>query len=127
MTRYVLMAASTGDRALSFDVRYFEVAAGGYSTLERHDHPHAVLVLSGRGQVILDDEVSELTPFDCVYVAPGTLHQFRAAPDEPLGFLCIVDRDRDKPAAATPDDIARLCRNPVIAELLQTGRKLGPS
>ncbi|RMF21021.1 MAG: cupin domain-containing protein, partial [Deltaproteobacteria bacterium] len=96
----------------------FEVAPGGYSSLERHEHPHAVVIVSGRGSVILDDEVSELAPLDCVYVAPGTLHQFRAALDEPLGFLCIVDRERDRPVAASPKDVERICKNPEIARLL---------
>ncbi|MBI2536308.1 MAG: cupin domain-containing protein, partial [Gemmatimonadetes bacterium] len=38
-----------------------------------------------------------ITPYDCVYVAPGTTHQFRATGTEPLGFLCMVDRVRDRP------------------------------
>ena len=118
MTRHVLLAASAGDEALSFDVRYFEVEPGGYSSLERHRHPHAVVILRGRGHVILDEHVSELAPFDCVYVAPGTLHQFRAAAQESLGFLCIVDRERDRPVPATPEDVRRICTNEVIARLV---------
>jgi mannose-6-phosphate isomerase-like protein (cupin superfamily) len=38
-----------------------------------------------------------LVPFDCVFVAPGEPHQFRADDGEPLGFLCMVDRERDRP------------------------------
>ena len=29
------------------ELRYFEVAPGGFSTLERHEHMHAVLILRG--------------------------------------------------------------------------------
>jgi hypothetical protein len=25
------------------------------------------------------------------------VHQFRATGDEPLGFLCVVERERDRP------------------------------
>ncbi len=32
-------------------LRYFEIAPGGYSTLERHQHTHAVLILRGHGTV----------------------------------------------------------------------------
>ncbi len=118
MTRHVLLSASAGDEALSFDVRYFEVEPGGYSSLERHEHPHAVVVVRGRGSVILDDQVTDLRPLDCVYVAPGTLHQFRAAEQEALGFLCIVDRERDRPVPANAEDVRRIYRNPLIAKLL---------
>ena len=37
--------------------RYFEVAAGGYSTLERHGHLHAVMILRGRGRCLVGDQV----------------------------------------------------------------------
>ena len=39
---------------------------------------------------------------DLVTVPPKTWHQFRAAKDAPLGFLCMVDAVRDK--AELPDD-----------------------
>jgi quercetin dioxygenase-like cupin family protein len=97
--RQVLLGEGEGETALNFVVRYFEVGAGGYSTLERHDHPHAVIVLRGKGSVRLGDETTEIAPFDCVYVAPGAVHQFRADRGETLGFLCVVDRVRDRPQA----------------------------
>ena len=37
VTRQLLFS----DPRLDCEWRYFEVAAGGYSTLERHDHVHA--------------------------------------------------------------------------------------
>ncbi len=36
-------------------LRYFEIAPGGYSTLERHQHTHAVLILRGRGSVSIGE------------------------------------------------------------------------
>ena len=95
--RQTLLGEGEGEGALAFLTRYFEIAPGGFSTLERHGHPHAVVVLSGRGHVVLGKETISLAPHDCVYVAPETPHQFRADLGEPLGFLCIVDRDRDRP------------------------------
>jgi ribulose-bisphosphate carboxylase large chain len=32
-----------------FHVRYFEIAPGGYSTLEKHEHEHVVIPIRGRG------------------------------------------------------------------------------
>ena len=79
------------------ELRYFEVAPGGFSTLERHEHMHAVLILRGRGHCLVGDEVKQLETRDLVTVPPMTWHQFRATTDEPLGFLCMVDAQRDKP------------------------------
>ena len=96
VTRRVLLGAPEGDE-LAFELRYFEVAAGGWTSLERHQHPHAVVVLAGRGEVRLVSERHPIAPFDAVYVAPGDPHQFVAAADEKLGLLCVVDCERDRP------------------------------
>lgn len=82
---------------LSFVTRYFEIEPGGWSTLERHQHPHSVVILRGAGEAVLGGTRHAICPFDCVYVAPGAVHQFRATGAEPLGFLCVVDRERDRP------------------------------
>lgn len=82
----------------AFHVRYFEIAPGGFTTLEQHAHEHAVLVLRGRGQVVLGEQTHDLHFGDLVYVGPREQHQFRnSAIGEPLGILCIVDAQRDKP------------------------------
>jgi ribulose-bisphosphate carboxylase large chain len=36
---------------------------------------------------------------DVAYVAPNEPHQFRARGDEPFGFFCVVDADRDRPVS----------------------------
>lgn len=97
VTRQTLLGEGEGEEPLSFLTRYFEVQPGGYSSLERHDHPHSVVVVRGTGEVVLEGETHEIGPLDCVYVAPGEVHRFRATGDEPLGFLCVVDRERDRP------------------------------
>ena len=99
ITRQVLFAQP--DQAC--ELRYFEVAPGGYSTLERHRHTHAVLVLRGRGRVRLGDAVHEVAERDLVTVDPMTWHQFHAAPDSALGFLCLVSKERDKPQLPASD------------------------
>lgn len=45
VTRQVLF----DDPHLAAQWRYFEVAPGGHTTLERHRHVHAVMVIRGRG------------------------------------------------------------------------------
>ncbi len=87
------------------ELRYFEVAAGGHSTLERHQHTHAVLILRGRGSVRIGEEVEPLAQNDLVTIDPLTWHQFVAAADSPLGFLCLVSRQRDRPQLPTDEDM----------------------
>lgn len=100
VTRQVLF----DDPALHCQLRYFEVAPGGYTTLERHEHVHAVVIQRGRGRVLVGEAIAAVAPFDLVRVPPKTWHQFRADDDAPLGFLCLVNHDRDRPEL--PDDAA---------------------
>jgi quercetin dioxygenase-like cupin family protein len=83
--------------ASAFQTRYFEVGPGGYTSFERHRHEHCVVVLSGHGRVRLGEEWHSIGPRDVVRVPGGAPHRFCAGPDEPLGLLCIVDRERDPP------------------------------
>jgi quercetin dioxygenase-like cupin family protein len=108
ITRQVLF--SQPDQAC--ELRYFEVAPGGYSTLERHEHTHAVLILRGHGSVRLGESVQPVAERDLVTVDPLTWHQFHAAADAPLGFLCLVSKERDKPQLPSDDEAARLLKNP---------------
>jgi quercetin dioxygenase-like cupin family protein len=93
---------------LPVQLRYFEVAAGGHTTLERHQHIHAVMVIRGRGQCLVGDRRHDIAEHDLVSVPPMTWHQFVAAPDQPLGFLCLVARDRDRPQLPSADEARRL-------------------
>jgi quercetin dioxygenase-like cupin family protein len=81
-----------------FQLRYFEIAPGGFSSFERHAHEHAVVVLRGHGEVQLGEASQRIGFGDIVYVAPHEPHQFRnPSTDEPFGFLCVVDTERDRP------------------------------
>jgi quercetin dioxygenase-like cupin family protein len=93
ITRQVLFAQP--DHAS--ELRYFEIAPGGYSTLERHQHTHAVLILRGHGTVRIGPDTHPIGERDLVTVDPLVWHQFEAAADSPLGFLCLVARERDRP------------------------------
>ncbi|HUQ68512.1 MAG TPA: RuBisCO large subunit C-terminal-like domain-containing protein [Planctomycetaceae bacterium] len=83
----------------AFDVRYFEIAPGGYSSLEKHAHTHVVIGLRGTGVLDSRGEQRTINPFDIGYVPPLAVHQLHNRGDEPFGFLCIVDHDRDRPQA----------------------------
>jgi quercetin dioxygenase-like cupin family protein len=103
------------DPRLMGELRYFEVAPGGYSTLERHQHMHAVMILAGAGRALVGTAVHAVKPHDLITIAPWAWHQFRAAPNEKLGFLCMVDAARDRPQLPTPDDLTALRADPAVA------------
>jgi quercetin dioxygenase-like cupin family protein len=123
VTRQVLFS----DPALQGELRYFEVAPGGFSTLERHKHMHAVLVLRGRGHCLVGVEVKRIEMRDLITVPPMTWHQFRATSGEPLGFLCMVNATRDKPQLPSDEDLARLASNAKIAVFLRGEPEAGSS
>jgi mannose-6-phosphate isomerase-like protein (cupin superfamily) len=118
ITRQVLFA----DRHQGSELRYFEVAPGGFSSLERHEHTHNVLILRGCGHCLVGREVREVATHDLIAVPPMTWHQFRATGEEPLGFLCMVNAARDKPQLPSPEELAEFEQSPRIADFLNGGR-----
>jgi quercetin dioxygenase-like cupin family protein len=104
VTRHTLLGAGpAGEAGLGFELRYFEVAPAGYSSLERHEHGHAVVIVKGKGAVRLGEITEPVSALDVVYVAPHDVHRFSADAGEALGFLCVVDRVRDRPAVVDED------------------------
>jgi ribulose-bisphosphate carboxylase large chain len=87
------------DAKTQFDLRYFEIEPGGYSSLEKHVHEHVIIGVRGRGVLIRSGEEMSLNVNDIAYVKPSQPHQLRNAGAEKFGFYCIVDRQRDRPQA----------------------------
>jgi mannose-6-phosphate isomerase-like protein (cupin superfamily) len=116
ITRQVLF---TGGDGLGCELRYFEVAPGGWSSLERHHHPHAVMVVRGAARVLVGGRIVEARTHDLVRVPPLTWHQFQVAGDEPLGFLCLVNCDRDVPQRPDAAALAALRRDPAVAAFIR--------
>ena len=81
----------------AFDLRYFEIAPGGHSSLEKHFHTHVVIAARGVGMLLCGETRISLKAFDVAYVPPLRVHQLRNESTEPFGFFCIVDHDRDRP------------------------------
>lgn len=114
IARQVLFA----EPSLGCELRYFEMDAGGYSTLERHEHAHAVMVFRGHGHCLLADAVIPVKPHDLVTIPAWTWHQFRATKGEPLGFLCMVNARRDKPQLPTEAELRAMRATPEVAAFL---------
>ncbi len=115
ISRQVLFA----DAKLGCELRYFEMAPGGYSTLERHAHVHAVMILRGAGDCLLGDEVRAVKPYDLISIPPLTWHQFKATQGEAFGFLCMVNAKRDKPQLPSAAELKALKADPRLADFLK--------
>ncbi|NPV92653.1 MAG: cupin domain-containing protein [Firmicutes bacterium] len=116
ITRQVLF---DGETDFPCQVRYFEIDEGGHSTLERHQHVHVVMIIRGRGRVLLNDRVEEVKEFDLVTIPPQNWHQFRATEGTPLGFLCLVNVERDRPVLPGEEDLEMLRADPDIAGFIR--------
>lgn len=90
----VRMRIAVGDAqgAPNFVMRVFDVSPGGHTPYHSHDFEHEVFVLQGSGRHVDGGEEQPLAPGDVVYVAPGSVHQFRASPNESLRFICVVPK-----------------------------------
>ncbi|KWT95165.1 RuBisCO large subunit C-terminal-like domain-containing protein [Candidatus Magnetominusculus xianensis] len=100
ITRHELVGKN-GELA-DFDLRYFEIGQGGYSSLEKHVHIHVIICVRGTGTLICEENSYVLRPFDIAYVPPLHVHQLRNdGSDGVFGFFCIVNHLRDKPLMPT--------------------------
>jgi len=106
------------EAALGCQLRYFEMGIAGYSTLERHEHMHAVMILRGHGTCLVGEDVRDVKPLDLITIPAWTWHQFRASAGEKMGFLCMVNQIRDKPQLPNEADLFGLRANPAIAAFL---------
>ena len=107
------------DAGLAAQVRYFEMQPDGHSTLERHRHMHAVMILRGRGRCLVGNQVFDVAEGDLVRIPALHWHQFRATAGEPLGFLCVVNSERDRPQLPDAQALATLRADPRIAEFIR--------
>lgn len=101
------------------EVRYFEVEPGGHTTLEKHEHTHVVVPIRGKGSALVDNEVFDINCNDIIYVPSWNWHQFRAAVDDYLGFLCMVSVERDRPTLPTAAEVEELKKDERVAAFIR--------
>ncbi|MGQ4806731.1 1-methylthio-D-xylulose 5-phosphate methylsulfurylase [Candidatus Entotheonellaceae bacterium PAL068K] len=101
------------------DLRYFDLKPDGYSTFERHQYVHCVVIIRGPGQCVVGQTISDLEPFDIINIPAMTWRQFRANRDDHLGFLCWVKYDRDRPSRPTETQLQEIRANPYVAQFMR--------
>jgi quercetin dioxygenase-like cupin family protein len=103
------------DLGADFELRYFELEPGGYSSVEKHAHVHLVVAVRGAGRALVGGAVVDLAPLDALYIPSLTPHRWLNEGDEPFGFLCTVDADRDRPQPLSDEELAALAADPRTA------------
>jgi quercetin dioxygenase-like cupin family protein len=88
---------------LNFEMRYFELQPGAHSNLEQHIHEHGVLILRGAGTVRLGTEVFPIGTGDAVFIPAEEIHEFVAADNQIMGFMCVVLNTRLREVAYEMD------------------------
>lgn len=106
-----------------FHLRYFECAVGGFSTLEKHEHVHVVMIARGKGKVIVNDKIYDASPMDLIVIPQHAFHQLINTGDEPFAFFCTVDAKRDKFTLLTQEEIDTLKKDPEISKYIQVPTK----
>lgn len=89
-SKHVLIGDNEG--APNYIMRYFHLKPAGHSKLERHPQEHEIIVLHGVGEIQIADTSRPVGPFDVAFIEGGELHQFRAAQNHDLGFICIIPK-----------------------------------
>jgi len=87
-TRRLLLGPADG--APNFALRVFSLAPGGFTPDHQHPFEHENLILEGRGLLRTADRDVPLAPGMVILILPGEQHQFRAAAEEGLSFVCLV-------------------------------------
>lgn len=88
VTKQVIIGPEDG--AKKYAIRYFEVAPGGYTSLDNHKHDHGIFILRGKGRVLLGKEKYKIGFGDAIYISSNETHQFENTGDQPLAFLCVI-------------------------------------
>jgi gentisate 1,2-dioxygenase len=77
------------------------------------------MIVRGTARVLVGNHIVEARTHDLVRVPPLTWHQFQTHGTEPLGFLCMVDCDRDVPERPDATALAELRRDPALAAFIK--------
>ena len=90
VTKHILIGEK--EDAQNSIMRYFNLAPGGHSKLEKHPQEHEVLVIRGKGKVQIGENNFLIKPFDAVFIEGNELHQFSNPYNHPFGFICVIPR-----------------------------------
>lgn len=77
--------------ALRYSLAHATLPSGETSQPHSLKTSEVYYILSGKGEMHIDDETQLVEPGDAVYIPPNARQFIRSCGDEPLVFICIVD------------------------------------
>jgi oxalate decarboxylase/phosphoglucose isomerase-like protein (cupin superfamily) len=77
------------------------------------------MAIRGHGRALVGREVVEMAPFDVVETPPLAPHRWVNAGEEPFGFLCTVDAERDRPQPLSNAELEQLAADPKTAPFIR--------
>lgn len=77
--------------ALRYSLAHATLAVGETSQPHSLKTSEVYYILSGKGEMHIEDETQLVEPGDAVYIPPNARQFIRSCGDEPLVFICIVD------------------------------------
>lgn len=78
------------DLDLSYSLAHAEIDPGQETAPHRLSVSEVYYILSGFGEMYIDNETGNVKPGDSIYIPPGSVQKIRNTGDEILKFLCIV-------------------------------------
>jgi quercetin dioxygenase-like cupin family protein len=87
------VAIGADDGAPFFNMRVFEVPAGGATPHHSHWWEHEVFVLTGQGIVKTEQGDKAISHGTTVFVPGDEMHQFANTGDDVLRFICLVPQE----------------------------------
>lgn len=76
---------------LRYSLAHAVVPVGQVSTPHSLSTSEVYYIISGTGEMHIDDETQVLEPGDAVYIPPNAKQFIRNTGNKPLVFICIVD------------------------------------
>ncbi len=83
------------DEAPNFAMRRFIIEPGGGMPLHTNSVEHEQLVLNGRAEVQIGDEIVEVKKDDVVYIPAEVEHSYKTLGNKNFEFICIVPNKED--------------------------------
>jgi mannose-6-phosphate isomerase-like protein (cupin superfamily) len=85
---YSLIPRDTG---VSFSFSLTEMYPGGEAETDTHEgREHCFFVLSGIGEAHVNGKKFMVHPYECLWIPPGAVHDFKAVGGQTLRFLVVT-------------------------------------
>ncbi len=114
----------TSKDGVDFEVRYFEIGKDGFTSLEKHQHTHIVMIALGKGKIIVGNKIYDTGISDYFVIPEWTPHQLINIGDEPFGFFCTVNAKRAEPQMLSQKEVEKLRSHKDIDKYLRMEEEL---